>query len=89
MDTVVEFLTQELKRVQSERDAAQANERTQMMVMAELRQQVGLLMATVELAHCAANEGEHLLTDGLADVLTKTQESEFRIRALYQTRAVT
>jgi hypothetical protein len=87
-DVVVEFLKTELVRVQNERDAAQANERQQLQVVAELRQQVGLLMATTYHAWEAANNDEHLHADGFEKAIESAAESEARILKINQTRAV-
>ena len=87
-DPVVEFLKAELIRVQNERDAAQANERQQLQVVAELRQQVGLLLGTAQHAWEAANNSEYLGIDGYEKVIDSVQASEARIAKINETRAV-
>jgi len=87
-DVVVEFLKAELVRVQNERDAAQANERQQLQVVAELRQQVGLLLGTVRHAWQAATNDTCLDSDGYKIVLDSVNASEAHIAKINQTRAI-
>lgn len=87
-DAAVSFLRGELQRVQAERDAAQANERQQYAVQAELRQQVGLLLAGLKLASDAAGNEEFLHIEGYTEITDLVDASEARIAQL-TARAVT
>ena len=87
-ETAVEFLKAELVRVQNERDAAQANERHQLRIVAELRQQVGALMSCVIHSAKAANNGEYLDCEAYEDIINHVRASETRIFEINKTRAV-
>lgn len=88
MNEIVEFLRGELGRVQNERDAAQANERQLWAIIAELREQNGLLSGLADIAHDAADNDEHVRSDAFEAIKIKVGASRTRVNSLMDTRAV-